>query len=207
MTCIVGKVGKDGTITIGADSIGIAGYTAVVRKDPKVFVKGPFVYGFTGSFRMGQLIQYSFREPDHDPRQGVDQYMHNNWLDCLRACLEKGGYMRKINGEEKGGTFLVGYAGRLFCIESDFQIGEAMVDYYACGCGEEFAKGAMHAVTGIDTLTDEQKVLLALEAAETHSAGVRRPFLIRTIHPHPDAPQPEASPSDAKPPEAPKQDD
>jgi hypothetical protein len=174
MTAIVGIATKDGVI-IGGDSAGVGGLSLTIRKDPKVFVRGAFAYGFTDSFRMGQLLHYSFNPPDHDPRVDVDKYLRTVWLDELRKTFERGGYTYKDGGRENGGRFLVGYQSRLFYVGGDFQVGEAACGYDAEGCGDDLAKGALYALKS-SKLSAEKKVLLALEASEAHSAGVRRPF-------------------------------
>ncbi len=54
MTAIVGLV-HNATVYIGGDSAGVSGYSMTVRADSKVFTIGPYLMGFTTSFRMGQL--------------------------------------------------------------------------------------------------------------------------------------------------------
>lgn len=177
MTCIVGKVSK-GSVTIGGDSAAVEGYFINARNDPKVFRNGDFLFGFTSSFRMGQLLQYSFKPPARG-KLDVDTYMRTKWIDALRKCLKDGGYARVIDNEDSAGTFLVGYKGRLFVVDSDFQVGESVDPYFACGCGRDVALGAMYAASS--EFCDRQQVQLALEAAQAFSAGVREPFVIETI--------------------------
>ena len=183
MTCIVGIVSEDG-VTIGGDSAGVGGYYNVsVRKDSKVFTKGKFLFGFCGSFRLGQLLRYSFEAPDHDPRTDVDTYLRTTWLSALRKCLKDGGFARNEQGEEQAphSSFLVGYAGRLFEVEQDFQVGENVSPFNAVGCGEQFAKGALSVLKDLSFIPDDKKVLFALEAAAEHSGGVRGPFNVQTL--------------------------
>jgi ATP-dependent protease HslVU (ClpYQ) peptidase subunit len=180
MTCIVGIVSKDGCVIIGGDSAGVSGYDLTPRRDPKVFQKGEFLYGFTQSFRMGQLIRFKFHAPAHEEGVTVDHYLHTVWLDELRKCFDEGGFMRRDDGEESGGTFLVGYRGRLFCVQGDFQISESLLAYFAIGCGDNFALGAMHALQE-SSISDEERVRRSLVAAELFSAGVCSPFTILTL--------------------------
>lgn len=180
MTCIVGLVSKDGSVIIGGDSAGVAGLSIAVRKDAKVFRVGAFLYGFTSSFRMGQIIRYSFKSPDHDPRWDVDTYLRTVWLDDLRKAFTAGGYSKKDNNVETGGTFLLGYRSRLFEVEGDFQIGEHATDYAAVGCGDDIAKGAMFALA-TSAIPETDRVRIALESAAQHSAGVRGPFVIERL--------------------------
>jgi len=174
LTCIAGLI-DNGTIYMGADSASVAGYEIQRRADSKVFINGDFIIGFTSSFRMGQLLRYSFAPPAIKEKQDVFAYMVTDFVDAVRTCLKQGGYAKVENGEDTGGTFLVGYKGRLFCIESDFQVAEARAPYNACGCGQGYALGSLYSTQG-KSPTD--RITQALQAAEEFSAGVRSPFNI-----------------------------
>ncbi|WP_426747242.1 hypothetical protein VZQ01_06765 [Myxococcus faecalis] len=95
----------------------------------------------------------------------------------MRGSLKGKGWATRQNEQELGGVFLVGVAGRLFRIDSDYQVGEARDGFDAVGCGSEAARGALFAARHIKP---EARARLALRAAERCNAGVRRPFLIRT---------------------------
>jgi hypothetical protein len=173
MTCIVGVVDK-GQVFIGGDSAGVAGYGLVVRADRKVFRSGDFVMGFTTSFRMGQLLAFGFHPPK--PRVGVDvmQYMVTDFIDATRHRMKEGGFATTKDSAEAGGTFLVGYAGRLFHISDDYQVGESTHGFDACGCGDAIALGSLRSTR---SWTDPiSRLNEALSSAETFSAGVRGPF-------------------------------
>lgn len=60
MTCIVEIVEKD-RVYIGGDSAGVSDLDITMRKDVKVFRVGDFVFGCTSSFRMMQIIRFSFK--------------------------------------------------------------------------------------------------------------------------------------------------
>ncbi|WPA89675.1 peptidase HslV family [Moorella phage MTATph1] len=166
---------------MGADSAGVGNYYNLsIRADRKVFKNGPFLMGFTSSFRMGQLLQYSFVPPDHPfnsdgAPMDTHKYMATVFIDAVRDCLKNGGFAAKYNEKEEGGTFLVGYRGRLFYVLDDYQVGEPVDNFFAVGCGASFALGSLYS-----TLNEppEQRIYKALEAAEHFSAGVRRPFVI-----------------------------
>jgi len=178
MTCIVGLVDK-GKVYIGGDSAAVwtGSLGMVVRNDRKVFRNGDFVMGFTSSFRMGQLLAFNFNPPK--PRTGVDlfAYMVTDFIDAARLSMKNGGFARvKDNFEEHGGTFLVGYQGRLFQISDDFQVGESTHGYDAVGCGDHIALGSLFSSSGVRDA--QERVRKALQAAEAFSAGVRGPFHI-----------------------------
>ena len=111
MTCIAGLV-HDGAVWLGGDSAGCSSWDLTVRADPKVFVSGSYVMGFTTSFRMGQLLRYAFTPPE--PETGdLHRFMCTSFTDALRQCLKDGGWAGKDKERESGGTFLAGTRGRL----------------------------------------------------------------------------------------------
>jgi hypothetical protein len=179
MTCIVG-LAHEGRVLIGGDSAGVDGHnlSITVRSDRKVFRNGDFVMGFTSSFRMGQLLAFNFNPPK--PRTGVDTmaYMVTDFIDAARQAMKNGGFASVNNGVDQGGEFLVGYAGRLFHIFGDFQVGEATLGFDACGCGEPIALGSLRSTR--EWTDPNARLKEALETAETFSAGVRGPFFFET---------------------------
>lgn len=178
MTCIVGLI-SGGHVYIGGDSAGVAGLDMVVRSDSKVFRNGPCLFGFTSSFRMGQLLRYSLHVPNRHPDIDVMKWLCSDFINAVRSCLKDGGFASKNSETEQGGHFLLGYQGRLFHIGGDYQVGESAEPYEAVGCGEAFALGAMYASKGISD--PESRITLALEAAQANSAGVRGPFVIEKL--------------------------
>ena len=174
MTCIVGLV-DDGEVYIGGDSAGVSNSWLSLHADRKVFVNGPYVVGFTSSFRMGQLLRYALKPPP-PPERGLERFMVTTFVDAVRRCLKDGGLAKKENEVESAGVFLVGVSGRLFAISSDYQVTEEVGAYDAVGSGAVVALGAMYATEGFEP---RYRIRLALSAAERFSTYVRRPFTIR----------------------------
>lgn len=168
MTCIVGLVDK-GNVYIGGDSAGVAGLSITIRSDEKVFANGPFIMGFTTSFRMGQLLRYKFDPPKQTVSTDDMKYMVTDFIDAVRKCFADNGFGDKSTG----GSFLVGYNGKLYSVDSDFQVGIPSLAYDTCGCGSDIALGAMYATS---SKKPEDRVKIALEAAATFSGGVAPPF-------------------------------
>lgn len=175
MTCIVGYVDND-KIYMGADSAGSNGYSYQIREDKKVFINKNMIFGFTSSFRMGQLLQYSLNIPDHDPRDSDFKYLCTTFMDSVIDCFKSKGFASIKDGEVSGGNFLLGYKGNLYEIQSDYQVGKVMEPFASVGCGEDYAKGALYALKNNTDLTPKQKILLALDAAQANSTGVKGPF-------------------------------
>ena len=178
MTCIVG-IAKEGTVYVGADSAGVdEQWNLVLRADRKVFVRDSMVFGFTSSFRMGQLLRYSLVVPESSATISLEDYMSTTFIDAVRSCLKLGGFAEKDKDAEKGGVFLIGYLGRLFCIQSDYQVAESLDGYYAIGYGANPALGALYATRDKEP---EERIRIALEAAERFNVGVRGPFHMESV--------------------------
>ena len=180
MTAIAGVVEK-GKVYIGGDSAGVGGYSLSVRSDPKVFINGEFIFGYTSSFRMGQLLQYSFSPPKPFENQSKMEYMITSFVPAIKDVFKKNGFQSMENGVESGGTFLLGYRGELFEIEDDYQVARLNQPYYACGCGMDLVLGSLHATNHFSNITPEERIEMALDAAAEFSAGVRGPHTILSI--------------------------
>lgn len=173
MTCIVG-IAHEGKVILGADSAGTNGWLdRRIRADRKVFQNGELVFGFTSSFRMGQLLQFELTAPPVLEGQEPYQYAVKALVPAIRATLRAGGWIKTENGRDEGGSFLVGFRGHLFRIGDDFQVGESTENYEAVGCGDSYAMGAMHAAS---QLPPKERLTAGLEAAAKFSAGVAGPF-------------------------------
>lgn len=170
MTAIAGLV-DNGRVYLGGDSAGVAGLSLTVRADAKVFRNGPYVMGFTTSFRMGQLLRHAFKPPA--PTADLPEFMCTTWVDAVRECLKAGGYAYKQNEQEFAGNFLVGVGGRLFEIGRDYQVGEPADGYAAVGCAYELVLGSLYSTVG---QPPKRRLRTALEAAEHFSGGVCAPF-------------------------------
>ena len=176
MTCIVG-LRNGGVVHVGGDSAGIAGWEVTVRADPKVFVSGAYAMGFTSSFRLGQLLQFRLKlpEPPRSPKR-LYPFMVGEFVEAVRECLKTGGVATKEKEAEQGGTFLVGVRGRLFVVESDYQVVEPAAPFAAIGSGAPYALGSLATSRG----SPAARVRQALAVAERFSAGVRAPFRLLT---------------------------
>lgn len=174
MTCIVG-IAHEGRVWMGGDSAGVDGMALEVRADKKVFRNGPFVIGFTSSFRMGNLLQYALTPPRRHTADDVYKFLVTDFVDAVRSCLKAGGYATAKDGGEVGGAFLVGYEGRLFSVQEDYQVAETSTGFDACGSGGQIARGSLFSTIG---QPPEDRIKIALAAAEQYNAGVRSPFVV-----------------------------
>lgn len=162
---------------MGADSAAISNYDLVIRKDPKLFMVGPYGIGFTDSFRMGQILGYGFKPPMPPSRGDLMHFMCTDWIDSVRKVMKHGGFAKITEGVEEGGFFLVAIKGRIFNIGNDYQVGENVLGFDACGCGEPYAMAAMYVMKG----NAEIRVRTALETASKFSSGVHKPFRLMNV--------------------------
>jgi len=176
MTCIVGAVEGD-TVYIGADSAAVGGSLIRALKKPKVFRTGPFVIGYTSSFRMGQLLQYALEVPEQAEDMADEEYMVMVFIEAVRKCLGEHGFLKIDKSQEEIGAFLVGYRGGLYCVAEDLQVLQNLDGMAACGSGNEFALAVMYDRRDSPTW---ERIQRALEAAAYFSTDVVRPFGVRT---------------------------
>jgi len=177
MTCIVGCLDKiSGKVVIGGDSAGVNGNDLTIQKNPKVFKNGDFIIGCTTSFRMIQLLRFSFKPPEIKCLD-LYEYMCTDFINSVRDCFDKGGFLKtETDGNEIGGNFLVGYENRLFQVYGDFNVIETINEFTSCGCGSDFALGSLFTTENLK-FTTKERILKALETAETFSTGVSGPFI------------------------------
>jgi ATP-dependent protease HslVU (ClpYQ) peptidase subunit len=171
-TCIVGLV-DDGRVYIGGDSAATGDTSSCVRKDPKVFMNGDCLIGFTQSFRMGQLLRYKLQIPYQECEDDLE-YMATSFVDAVKDCFDDNGFEFDTETATSG-SFLVGYKNTLYIVDIDYQVGISADPYYCIGCGADLALGAMYATEGQPAM---QRITTALEAASKFSTNVLPPFVI-----------------------------
>ncbi len=177
MTCIVGLVQR-GSVYIGGDSASVQGWTSRITRLPKVFRRGPFLIGYTTSFRMGQLLQYGLEVRVQREDEDAMKYMVTEVAEKVRVLLKERGVAKVEANTESGGQFLVGYRGRLFSFQQDFQVNEMADGYDAVGSGAEYALGAMRAM---DRSAPLARLRRALEISAHFNMGVSGPFFVRSL--------------------------
>jgi ATP-dependent protease HslVU (ClpYQ) peptidase subunit len=175
MTCVVG-LAENGRVWMGADSATTWDDTKlVIASNPKVFRVGPLVIGYCGSGRVGRLLQYSLTPPPVR-NMPADKYVAITLVEAIRKCLFEGGVTHKENNEEEiPSDFLVGFKGRLWRVDGDFNVDESRHPFDSVGCGSHIALGAMHAT---QSLQPRQRLMAALRAAQEFNYAVRAPFVV-----------------------------
>ena len=179
MTAIA-AIAQDGKVWIGADSAGSGGTCLQIRRDEKVFVKdNTFIIGCTDSFRMTQLLRWSLRVPKQDKKVSDEEFMMTTFIEAVRKCFKNNGFANIKENQESGGTFIVGYRGSIYEIEGDFQVAMFHRNYTSVGCGYDICLGSLFTTERL--LLQEDRIIIALSAAEMFSTAVRRPFVIKCL--------------------------
>jgi hypothetical protein len=176
LTLIVGLI-ENRTVYLASDSCASNGYTYSLTTGPKLFTNGELSIGYTSSFRMAQLLEYSFTPPKRPKAVPALTYLVRDVVPSLRKLFKEGGYGSVTNNEEAGGQFLVALDHQLFTVQSDFSVSVWRDAFAAVGSGEQAALGALWATCGLQ-LPPAQRLLRALEAAEAVIPTVRSPFYL-----------------------------
>ena len=176
MTCIVGLVEK-GIVHIGGDSASVSGWTSRVTRLPKVFRRGPFLIGYTTSFRMGQLLQHSLVVPLQRDTDDM-RFMVTTFVECVRQLLKEKGVAKIESNAESGGQFLVGYRKHLYSVQSDFQVNEMADGFDAVGSGCEYALGSLAVTRGMKPVL---RLKQALSVSAHFNMAVSPPYFVRSL--------------------------
>ncbi len=183
MTCIIALLDK-GTLWMGGDSAIAAGSELRISKISKVFKRSyketEYIIGCSGSARIRQIMEYEMELPQAmAPQQGkeVQIFVIQKFIPLLKAALEKNSFLQKKEGIEQieDGKVLLGLNGHIFRIDNFFHVLESEENFEAIGSGSSEAWGAMYATNGQEA---KARLELALQAAESATTNVQRPFTI-----------------------------
>lgn len=177
MTCIVGLVDKN-RIWIGGDSFCSNNSTGHQLGFSKVFQKGDFIFGCSGSPRQQLILMSSEFKPEAKlPDQSNLEYVSITVVNHIKDLFFKHGCVRIKDTQtyEQDSFIIIGYGDQLFELETNFQTLNYKQDYISTGSGYQVALGALHSMKDM-RLKPELRILKALEAAAHHTLHVRPPF-------------------------------
>lgn len=174
MTCIVG-IAKDGVVYMGGDRGASDDHTIVSLSQPKVNVKGDWIYGYAGSLGNGQLfdlIDLPAVADDEDPFKII----RIDIVEELKSVIES-------HGSDKEGDatdFLIGCKGRLFEMSTE-DWGVVEVSEVSIGSGGNYALGSLHTTSQFEVASPYYRIEQALNAAITYSPTCQGPIDILYI--------------------------
>lgn len=180
MTCIVG-IKHNKKIYLGGDSamtnqVGQQSLSA----ESKVFTNGKVAFGICGSPKLMnplRLMKIPSRKLGQDVREFVAKFL----VPAIETALKEGGCVTESpeHGSIFEGAILIGFAGILYRMESNFQLISDAHGFDSIGSGADIAVGSLHATKR--GMKPRPRILAALEAAAIGNSGVRPPFTIVVV--------------------------
>jgi hypothetical protein len=171
MTCIAG-IAHEGKVYIGGERAAADEVSIVPLAVPKVYVKGDWIYGYAGSYGIGQLFDTLKLPP-----AGENPYITLRTTIVERLKVAISNYSQE-DIKDKDTVWLIGSGGRLFEFHhSDFSTIE--ITTTAIGSGANLALGSLY-TTG-EWKSQEKRLRVALEAAITYSPTCQGPIDIISL--------------------------
>ncbi|HNR57413.1 MAG TPA: hypothetical protein PKJ51_03050 [Methanothrix sp.] len=183
MTCIV-AIAEEGTVFMGGDRLLTYGNTGLRLRDgsPKVAIlkaagEAEYLVGVAGDGRVGDVVlRATFGPVNPDPETTIRE----EFIPAVRAALSvNGALMRFEDGQDRGASTLVGHRGRLFIVSDNFGVEVVTDGCAAIGSARQIALGSLASTAG----DPEQRILMALKAAEKYHVDVMGPFDILKLGP------------------------
>jgi ATP-dependent protease HslVU (ClpYQ) peptidase subunit len=184
MTCIVAvRDPGSGSIVMGADSMTAFGWSADRNNHPKIFKREsgaiPIYMGASGDVRWSDILRYS-DIPNGAGHEPAHEWAVTKLVPALREAATKAGYTKKEGERETNGQMvIVVFDGDILSIGADWSVHWPAGDYWAIGCGSQFAEGALAAMEAqMPDMIAIQRAVAAIEAAIRHSIGCAHPIHI-----------------------------
>lgn len=177
MTVIVAIETPD-CVWLGADRLASNGHTGEPVEMPKIFEREGVWFGICGSFRMGQILQYSLELPLGSLTDDVDRWVATDFITALREAFVAAHWGKETDGRAAGGNFLMIVKRRVYEIQGEYSFIRNLSGEYAIGSGEDYAKGSLHATRGQET---DWRVREALDAASEFVVSVAGPYDFRQV--------------------------
>lgn len=160
MTCIIG-LEFEGKVYLAGDKLGSNGWRKSEYSEPrKIFENGDAIFGYTSTFRWGQLLEFGLKDiiaPDDTSK--MQRWLVTVVVPKIRNMLEDVKYDVKASGANA----LIGIKGQLWEYQDDHSVIRSVNGYAAVGSGESFANAAMAYALQYDKPTNETEVKSLLQ--------------------------------------------
>jgi len=184
MTCVVALTEGD-RLVMGADSGAshLPEYEMYTVSMPKVFRAGPWLVGFSGSYRLGQILKFNMPWPE-PPGELDYEFMATKMTRALHECLSSqfdSGYPESAVNRQW--QILIGRRGKVYGMNYRYDVINVTDPFTAIGSGRKVALGALHGLVDRRDLTLFERVERALLAAAKFVPGLGQPFVIESSPP------------------------
>lgn len=149
MTCIVG-ITDGNNIWMGCDGLISGDNDKFNLEQPKIIKKEEMLIGVAGTLRGLQLLKYHLdidglkEELEKLKIVSDEEFICNYLVTCIKNMFFEHQYCVQIDSQEnQNDKFLIGYRGRLYYLDSNYQIFNTTDSYMAIGSGSEYAYGAL----------------------------------------------------------------
>jgi ATP-dependent protease HslVU (ClpYQ) peptidase subunit len=183
MTCIVGILDKkDDCVYVGADSLCSNWHEQFILKNRKAFKLKDnkeaiiAICGFVKIQNWLCIEEGIIEEIKHLKNEVNFESIVKYTVPKIFELAKKYNDIKTIDGmTELNGSVLLAYKNQLYWIESNGQVLESSDGYFADGSGVDFAMAILSQTKDRPTT---ERIKMALEAAETHGIGIKKPFYI-----------------------------
>lgn len=173
MTCIV-AIGKNGVSWLGGDSAATSGdLSKRIIGESKVFLKKNIAFGIAGSPKILNALMNTENFNMMPKVSDLDTLVHNHVIPLVKKSLDEFDCLTSDGMFE--GAILFGTKGKVFRVESNFQVISCIHNFDSIGSGSDIAMGSLHSTK---SLSPRKRITLALEASADNNAGVCAPFNI-----------------------------
>lgn len=170
------------SIIFAADSAGAKGDEIYTIGLPKVFALGPYLFGYTGSYRIGQILRHYVELPD-PPEIHPERFLVREAVPILRQAVnDQGAALHGPGFLGEKTAILVAFHGRIWCIGTDLTV-LPETSYAAIGSGRLRAYGALHALNAAGVEPARKRLELTLAATAEYTANVRPPWHFASVGP------------------------
>jgi len=150
MTCIVGVEFGDKAVIAG-DFLGSNGHTKNINMQSKVFEHSGMIFGYTSSFRFGQVLECMLDDNTlYPPTNSNDTYswLIRNFIPKLKKTLEE--------NDCNAGVALICINNQIWQLHSDFSVLRNENGVSSVGSGEYHASAAIAAIFNFDKSKKEK---------------------------------------------------
>ena len=165
MTIIIG-IERAGKVILAGDLEASADNVSFPQKHPKVFIRQGIVFGFSTSFRFGQLLQFCTKIPEPIPSTNILEWLVTVFIPELRVTISNAQYKDPFD-------CLIGIGGELYILQSDFSVIRSAYGYAAIGSAAEFALGCVSTHLSIGKFQPVENILeMSIASCSDHCSGV-----------------------------------
>jgi ATP-dependent protease HslVU (ClpYQ) peptidase subunit len=156
MTAIVG-VEFNGKVYMAGDLQGTGGNNKIIHTQPKLFNKKGVLFGFTTSYRFGQILDHLLPDPvvPENPEE-VYRWLITVLIPDIKKAMKDAEWTT-------GGSCLIGVKGQLWELQNDWSVLRSVSGYAAVGAGTEYGNASMMTNLKIKPPKNGADVILILQ--------------------------------------------